>query len=110
MSGAWKDDTRRRRNFTGRSCALDLNNSGPLSNLAWLLARRDGNGAEALKLVSEAIVRDGPVPDLLEARAIAYMAMGRSDAAIKDLEDAIAVRPSALKYLHLAEAYLAASR
>ena len=57
--------------------------------------RRDGNGDEALKLVSEAILRDGPTPDLLEARAIAYMTIGRSDAAIKDLEDAIAVRPSA---------------
>ncbi len=36
--------------------------------------------------------------------------MGRSDSAIKDLEDAISVRPSPLKYLHLAEAYLTASR
>jgi Flp pilus assembly protein TadD len=75
-----------------------------------LLARRDGNGGEALKLVSEAVARDGPTPDLLEARAIAYMTIGRSETAIKDLEDAIAVRPSPLKYLHLAEAYLTASR
>jgi cellulose synthase operon protein C len=93
-----------------QSYALDQNNSGPLSNLAWLLARRDGNGGEALKLVSEAVARDGPTPDLLEARAIAYMTIGRSDTAIKDLEDAIAVRPSPLRFLHLAEAYLTASR
>ena len=90
--------------------ALDQNNSGPVSNLVWLLARRDGNGDEALKLVGEAILRDGPTPDLMEARAIAYMTVGRRDAAIKDLEDAIAVRPSPLKYLHLAEAYLNAGR
>jgi cellulose synthase operon protein C len=93
-----------------QSYALDQNNSGPPSNLAWLLARRDGNGGEALELVSEAILRDGPTPDLLEARAIAHMTIGRTGPAIKDLEDAVAVRPSALKYFHLAEAYLAASR
>ena len=93
-----------------QSYALDPNNTGPISNLAWLLARRDGNGGEALKLVSEAVDRDGPTADLLEARAIAYLTIGQSDVAIKDLEDAIAVQPSPLKYLHLAEAYLAASR
>jgi cellulose synthase operon protein C len=92
------------------SSALDQNNSGPLSNLAWLLARRDGNGTAALKLVNQGILRDGATPDLLEARAIAYMTIGQSDAAVKDLEDAIAIRPSPLKYLHLAEAYLTASR
>ena len=53
---------------------------------------------------------DGPAPDLLDTRAVAYLAMGRDDLAIKDLEDAVAVRPSPLKYLHLAEAYLMASR
>jgi tetratricopeptide (TPR) repeat protein len=93
-----------------QSYALDPNNSGPLSNLGWLLARRDGNGIAALKLISEGILHDGPTPDLLEARAIAYLTTGQSDAAVKDLEDAIAVRPSPLKYLHLAEAYLTASR
>jgi tetratricopeptide (TPR) repeat protein len=93
-----------------QSFTLDQENTGPVSNLAWLLARRDGNGDAALKLVSQAIHRDGPVPDLLDARAIAYMTMGQIEPAIKDLENAIAVRPAALKYLHLAQAYLGAKR
>jgi len=36
--------------------------------------------------------------------------MGRTDLAIKDLEDAIAVHPSPLKYAHLAQADLMARR
>ncbi len=90
--------------------ALDQTNSGPLTNLAWLLVRREGKGTEALQLVSEAILKDGPTPDLLDTRALAYMATGQRDLAIKDLEDAIAVRPSPLKYVHLAQAYLLAKR
>ena len=61
-----------------QSYTLDQTNSGPLSNLAWLLARRDGNGIAALKLISQGILRDGPTPDLLEARAIAYLTTGQS--------------------------------
>jgi hypothetical protein len=38
------------------------------------------------------------------------MAIGRSDLAIEDLKDAIAVAPTPVKYLHLAQAYLKASR
>jgi len=93
-----------------QSFAHDQNNSGPLTNLAWLRARRDGKGDEALKLVTQAMLLDGPAPELLDTRAVAYLAMGRNDLAIKDLEDAVAVHPSPLIYLHLAEAYLMASR
>ena len=85
-----------------QSFARDQTNSGPLTNLAWLLVRREGKGTEALQLVTEAILKDGPTPDLLDTRALAYMAMGQSDLAIKDLEDAVGVRPSPLKYVHLA--------
>jgi cellulose synthase operon protein C len=92
------------------SYARDPNNSGPLANLAWLLARRDGNGSEALEVIARAILLDGPTPDLLDTRAIAYLAMGRSDLAIKDLQDAVAVNPSGLKFAHLAQAYLMANR
>ena len=70
-----------------RSLASDPANSGPLANLAWLLARRDGKGSEALELVTRAMKLDGPVPDLLDSRAISYLAAGRSDLAIRDLED-----------------------
>jgi cellulose synthase operon protein C len=92
------------------SYARDPNNSGPLANLAWLLARRDGKGSEAVEIIARAILLDGPTPDLLDTRGIAYLAIGRSDLAIKDLEDAVAVSPSGLKFAHLAQAYLMANR
>ncbi len=93
-----------------RSLASDPANSGPLANLAWLLARRDGKGSEALELVTRAMRLDGPVPDLLDSRAISYLAAGRSDLAIRDLEDAINESATPLKYVHLAQAYLMADR
>jgi tetratricopeptide (TPR) repeat protein len=88
-----------------QSLESDPANSGPLANLAWLLARRDGNGRVALDLVARAMKLDGPSPDLLDTRAISYLVLGRSDLAIKDLEDAVAVSPSPLKYVHLAQAH-----
>ncbi len=52
---------------------------------------------------------DGPASDLLDTRGIAYLTMGRSDLAIKDLEDAVTIQPSAVKSVHLAQAYLMAN-
>jgi tetratricopeptide (TPR) repeat protein len=88
----------------------DKSNDGPLNNLARLLAVFERKGAEALAVIGRAIARVGPRPQLLDTRALAYLAMGRSDLAIKDLEDAIAVRPTAESYLHLAQAYQMANQ
>jgi cellulose synthase operon protein C len=96
--------------FYRQSLESDPANSGPLANLAWLLARRDGKGSEALELVARAIKLDGPAPDLLDSRAISYLAAGRSDLAIRDLENSITERATPLKYVHLAQAYLMADR
>lgn len=93
-----------------QSLASDPANSGPLANLAWLLARRDGKGGEAVELVEKAMKLDGPAPDLLDSRAVSYLAAGRSDLAIRDLEVAISERATPLKYVHLAQAYLMAAR
>jgi tetratricopeptide (TPR) repeat protein len=93
-----------------RAHKCDPQKSGPLANLAWLLARRDGRGNEALDLIARAMERDGPAPDLLDIRGVIHQVMGRSDLAIQDLEDAVAVSPLALNYLHLCQAYLMAGR
>jgi len=93
-----------------QSIDSDQTNSGPLINLAWLIARKDGEGTRALEFLSRAIALDGPNPDVLDIQALAYLVKGRSDLAIKNLEDATAVQPSPVKYVHLAEAYLAAQR
>jgi tetratricopeptide (TPR) repeat protein len=92
-----------------RICEEDTSKDGPRNNLAWLLAVAEGKGEEALSEIAQAIDVAGPRPSLLDTRALAYMATGRSDLAIKDLEAATAVaRPSPEMYLHLAQARLMA--
>ena len=86
----------------------DKSSDGPLNNLAWLLAMAEGKGAESLAVVGQAIDLVGPTPELLDTRALAHMAMGRSDLAIKDLETAITAKPEPVMYLHLAQARLMA--
>lgn len=81
-------------------------NDAPLNNLAWLLAAADGEGAKALAVIGQAIALSGPTPTLLDTRAIAHLAMARSDLAIRDLENAIAAKPTPVMFLHLAQARL----
>jgi tetratricopeptide (TPR) repeat protein len=75
-----------------------------LNNLAWLLAFK-GKATEALGLVQQAYEIGGPDPGLLDTLAVAHLTMGRGDLALKDLEEAIAERPSPDMYFHLARAY-----
>jgi cellulose synthase operon protein C len=84
------------------------------NNLAWLMALKVGGDAKELKdaldHVNRAIDLKGPRPDFLDTRGIVYLARGEIQAAISDLEKAVAGAPSASKYFHLAEAYLKANK
>lgn len=82
--------------------------AAPLNNIAWLLALQDGKGAEALATIERAISMEGEVPSLLDTRAIAYLSVGRPADAVLDLDRAIAARPTADLYFHLARAHLLA--
>jgi tetratricopeptide (TPR) repeat protein len=88
----------------------DPRNYIALNNLAWILASHDGQGEAALEYVNRAIDIQGPSPDLLDTRGVAYLAAGNPKSAIKDLEDALR-RPSLdpkVRFsitFHLAEAY-----
>jgi tetratricopeptide (TPR) repeat protein len=81
------------------------NDAGILNNVAWLLAMKERNGAEALKCIERAIELQGPIASRLDTRAMAYLALGKATEAVKDLEEAIAQAPSASHYFHLAQAY-----
>lgn len=85
-------------------------NASSLNNLAWLLAIQNTKASEALKVANDAIAIAGPRPQILDTRALAYMLLGRADLAIKDLEDAVAVEPTAEIYVHLARARWMADR
>jgi pentatricopeptide repeat protein len=82
--------------------AVDANNVRALNNLAWLLALRGRKGDEALPLIQRAVEVAGPRPDLLDTRALVYLAMERADRARADLKAAIDDAPTATRYLHLA--------
>jgi tetratricopeptide (TPR) repeat protein len=76
------------------------------NNLAFVLALtgRAADAAEGLRLVNEAIEILGPSSDLLDTRAVCYLAQGDTKHAREDLQAAILESPSPVKYMHLAMA------
>src|SRR5262249_34989902 len=77
------------------------------NNLAFILAithERPEDVAESLKLINEAITVRGPTSDLLDTRALAYLAQNKPKEALADLTLAAADSPSITKYYHLAQA------
>jgi tetratricopeptide (TPR) repeat protein len=87
-----------------KALAQNEDNIIALNNLAYLLALKDGNSREALDRIQHAIKLAGPVPDLLDTRALIHLRGHRVSQAMQDLQQAIAEKPSPTKYLHLAEA------
>jgi tetratricopeptide (TPR) repeat protein len=76
------------------------------NNLAFILAGSNPTperGAEALKLIEQAISVLGPSSDLIDTRALAYMAQGKYDQAAADVRLAVVDRPTTSKYYHLAQ-------
>jgi tetratricopeptide (TPR) repeat protein len=79
-----------------------------LNNLAYLLALRGGDAAEALGLINRALRVAGPRAELLDTRAVVYLALGRLGQARNDLAEAIGQQPgTATLPFHLAQAYRA---
>jgi predicted Zn-dependent protease len=83
----------------------DPGNLIALNNLAALLAFRGEQGAEALAYIEKAIELAGPLPGLLDTRAIVYLSQGQGQRAARDLEEVVGVEPSPTSYLRLARAY-----
>jgi tetratricopeptide (TPR) repeat protein len=73
----------------GQVLALNNRNAEALNNLAWLLIYQDRNGLKALELINRAIEILGPVPELLDTRAGAYLALGKSEPAVAELQNAL---------------------
>ena len=83
----------------------DERNLVALNNLAFQLAY-EGRNAEALELINRAIGLAGPVPALLDTRAVVYLSLDRTEDALADLREAMAISPRPGMYFHLAQAHL----
>jgi tetratricopeptide (TPR) repeat protein len=84
---------------------LDPDNLVARNNLAWMLAQQDGQGPQALALIQQAIAKHGARPELLDTRAVVYLATGDAPAAVRDLEQAIRAAPTPARYFHLTRAH-----
>ena len=78
------------------------------NNLAFVLAMNGGSEevAEGLRLINESIDVLGPSSDLLDTRAVCFLAQGNTKRALEDLQSALIESPSPVKYIHLATAEL----
>jgi cellulose synthase operon protein C len=80
-----------------------------MNNLAWLLAMHANKKEEGLELITRAIEIEGPSANLLDTRGMVQLISGKTEEAIKDLEDAVAEHPQGGVYFHLAQAYFQAN-
>jgi tetratricopeptide (TPR) repeat protein len=75
-----------------------------LNNLAWLLAQQAGKAEEALTLITQAIEKYGPRPELLDTRAVVYLNLGKYEQSVEDLQKVVSEAPTPARYFHLSRA------
>jgi tetratricopeptide (TPR) repeat protein len=91
--------------------AKDKRNYQAMNNLALNLARSKKNLEESLSLINAALAISGPMAEVLDSRAVVYIARQEPDKALEDLSLAIKNDGSAEQYFHQAWAYsLAANK
>lgn len=105
LRGSYDELVKVYREFLARDDVSDQERAVVYNNLAFVLAAGKGSGEEALEMINSAIRVLGPTPELLDTRAVAFMATGDCKSAITDLRHAIADNPTAVKYFHLAQAH-----
>lgn len=82
----------------------ESNNAIACNNLAVLLALQKKT-KEALELSERALELEGPVPYFLDTRAVARLAAEQGPQAVRDLEEAVNLQPTAPRYFHLVLAH-----
>jgi len=93
-----------------RVLAKDPDNAMALNNLAWTLSYDRDKMPEAVRLIAEAIDRNGPLDELLDTRGRVLCANGQVDAGLRDLTEAASSSPSASRYFYLAVMYRRADK
>ena len=92
----------------GRDDVPELMRAAAGNNLAFLLALSKRELDRALEVANEAIAVIGPISDILDTRALVYIARGEFAKAVDDLQLAVMVGATPSKYFHLAQALLGA--
>jgi tetratricopeptide (TPR) repeat protein len=82
--------------------AADARNVVALNNLAWILAAEPRTAERAMELVTRATREVGLTGDLLDTRARVRITLKQYEQAERDLDDAIRLEPTALRWFHLA--------
>ena len=82
--------------------AADSRNVVALNNLAWILAAEPRTAEQAMELVTRATREVGLTGDLLDTRARVRITLKQYEQAERDLDDAIRLEPTALRWFHLA--------
>ncbi|MCC7474966.1 MAG: hypothetical protein IT425_06190 [Pirellulales bacterium] len=96
------------RKLLKRDDLVDVRRAIVLNNLSFLVALAGpaaGTDDDALKLVQEAADIMGPNSDILDTRAVVYIAKKQYAPAIQDLEMSVTDSPTASKYYHKALAH-----
>jgi Tfp pilus assembly protein PilF len=88
----------------GAVLEVEPSNVVALNNRAWLLAHRTGEESRALPLIETAVDGQGRRGDLLDTRGVVLLQLGRTDAALADLKEAVADARTPSRLFHLARA------
>ncbi|HZU34501.1 MAG TPA: hypothetical protein VFA18_01260, partial [Gemmataceae bacterium] len=88
-----------------RVIQADPANAEARNNLAWLLVSKEQPApGEALSQIQQAITLEGSKADLLDTRAIVYLALHQPTKAVEDLKAAVKQKPALVLSFHLAQA------
>jgi tetratricopeptide (TPR) repeat protein len=90
--------------------AKEPRNYRAMNNLGLELARTGQNLDEALRLVNEALAIRGPMAEVLDSRAVVYIARQEPEKALEDMALAIQDDGTAEQYFHQAWAYSLAGK
>ncbi len=82
----------------------DPDNIVALNNLAWSLAHRVGDEAQALPLIEAAVKSQGRRADLLDTRGVVQLSLGKVDAALADFKESVEDQKTPARLFHLARA------
>ena len=91
--------------------SIETNPRSPiaLNNLAWILTFQEGRESEALNLINRAFVISGPLTDLLDTRAVIYLALREQDKALLDIAKVVSGSPTPSRLFHLCQVQMATS-